>query len=137
MGVLGSLGQGLVGSGPFGGSRENQACGPSLQAMAAAWETCPAIAKDAFRNRQFLATFAFVLVQRFRAEEAALQQARSLRLERLRREHHRLALWLRDLMAEADLGLEVTGGIRAFLLAWHLYEDRAPGPAATPKVLGH
>jgi len=137
MGVLGSLSQGLAGREPLGGGWEQPSCAPSLHATAASWEACPALARDAFRNRQFLATFAFDLVQRFRAEEALLKAAKSPQLGSLRQEHHHLALWLRDLMAEAELGLDVTPGIRAFLVAWRVHEAWVPGPAATPKVPGH
>ncbi|MBK9797205.1 MAG: hypothetical protein IPP58_12050 [Holophagaceae bacterium] len=108
-----------------------------MHGAAASWEACPALARDAFRNRQFLATFAFDLVQRFRAEEALLKAAKSPRLGSLRQENHHLALWLRDLMEEADQGLDVTPGIRAFLVAWRFHEAWVPGPATTPKALGH
>lgn len=137
MGVQVSLGQVATGNEPLAGSRENHSDARPLHAAVASWEACPTRDRDAFRNRQFLATFAFDLVQWFRAEEARLKAARSPQLVSLRRENHRLAQRLRELMSEAELGLEVTSGIRAFLMGWRFHEAWVPGDSATPKDHSH
>jgi hypothetical protein len=137
MGIQGALGQAAAGNEPFLGCWGNWADPHSLPAAAASWEACPADAKDAFRNRQFLATFTIELVQWFRAEEAKLKQTRSPHLVSRRREHHRLALRLRELMAEADLGLEVVSGIQAFLQEWRFHQEWIPSPTRPPEALGH
>ncbi len=137
MGIQGTLGQVLSGNEPLAGGWGDRSESRPLHAAAASWEACPVRQRNAFRNRQFLATFAFDLVQWFRAEEATLKEAGSPQLGSRRRENHRLALRLRELMAEAELGLDITGGIRAFLQAWRDHQAWAPGATKLCQARGH
>ena len=95
------------------------ATAPGLALKAASWTACPC---DPQRDRQFLANFAFDLVQLFRAEEAGLSQTRSPWLGERRRENRRLAQALRELMRRADQGQEVSHGIEVFLSAWREHQ---------------
>ena len=111
--------------------------GHLLHETAASWDACPAFQKDPQRNRRFLATFAVYLVQQFMSEEGRLKRDKSPTLASCRRENRRLALQLRDLMSEADRGLEVTSGIRAFLRAWRFHQERMPLRSAATEAQGH
>ncbi len=137
MSVRGSSGQVVTGKEPLTANGVDRSDARPLRAAVASWEACPTSDRDAFRNRQFLATFTLDLVQWFRAEEARLQEARSPLLVRRRRENHRLARRLRELMAEAGQGLDITSGIRAFLMAWRFHLERVPVPGLTRNSLGH
>jgi len=69
-------------------------------------------------NRRFLAVIAVHLVNQLRVEEARLRQSNPEGLTLQLTMNHALAQSLRELMLDADLGLDVTAGLRAFLGAW-------------------
>lgn len=105
-----------------------------LKRVAETWYTSPALQKDPQWNRQFVAQFAVFLVQQFRAEEEQLLRARAPQRARLRSENQRLVLYLRDLLADLELGLEVTPRIQQFLDAWWV---RQAGLASGAETAGH
>jgi len=115
MGFQEAAGQGGGFHGAFVGRWAPSATVLGLAQEAASWTARPC---DAQRNRQFLANFAFDLVQLFRCEEVRLRQVRSPLLAKRRRENHQLAQSLRELMRQADLGLDVSDGIQDFLADW-------------------
>lgn len=86
---------------------------------------------DAEDHRQFLANLAWDLVQRFRREEAELHREHPRLLAHRRQENRALIQALRELMAKAELGLEVSAGIRHFLGQWQaLKAGRLPDGSA-------
>jgi len=99
----------------------------ALNLEAAAWLASASELVPPHRNQQFLSTFAIYLVKQFRTEEDQLRLAKAGSLAIRVGENHRLAEQLRGLMRELELGLEVTPGIRAFLLDWQRHRQR---PAA-------
>jgi hypothetical protein len=90
---------------------------------------------DRQSDLRFLSTFAVYLVQHFRAEEARLDRAKAPDRAWRRSEHHRLVRQLQNLMADLELGREVTGDIYAFLDAWSTQlESRSLGGEVRPPV---
>ncbi len=134
MGFQGGAGQSGMLPGSAAGNSTPWAMAHGLAQEAATWTTCPC---DAQRDRRFLATFAFDLVQLFRAEEARLSLVRSPLLGERRRENRRLAQALRELMRQADQGLDVSGGIQAFLRAWHCHQELSPLRGVAAGMMGH
>jgi len=109
---------------PFvGGTVRTSAEAMSLEA--AAWLAAASRSADGCRDRMFLARFAVHLVHQFRCEEMALQSGARRDLARRCEEHRRLARRLRELMAGAELGSEIEGGIRDFLRAWLSHQRRS------------
>lgn len=134
MGFQEVAGQSGIFRGASAGNGTPSATASGLAQEAAAWGAGPC---DALRDRQFLANFAFDLVQLFRAEEAQLSRTRSPRLEERRRENRRLAQALRELMRQADQGLDVSRGIQAFLRAWRGHQELSPLRGEGAGMTGH
>ena len=126
MGVNGTSGQPVVTSKPRQDGFEPKAVLQALNLGAAAWAGNPACPKDAQGNCQFLAHFAIHLVQQFRFDEVQLKAAKSPRLAKQRLANHCLARQLRNLMAVADRGLDVTSDIHVFLEAWRRHQEQVP-----------
>lgn len=87
-----------------------------LKMAAASWRE--GASADGQSDLRFLSTFSVYLVQHFRAEEARLDRVKAPDRAWRRNEHHRLVRQLQNLMADLELGREVTGDIYAFLDAW-------------------
>lgn len=134
MGFQEAIGQGAGFQGAFVGRWAPSATALGLAQEAASWTARPC---DAQRNRQFLANFAFDLVQLFRCEEVRLSQARSPLLAERRRENHRLAQSLRELMSQADQGLDVSSGIQDFLCEWRFRRELSLFPAESAGMTEH
>ena len=97
----------------------------AMNLEAASWLARGGRPVDPTRNGQFLALFALYLVRQFRTEEALLRQGKAQDLKRRCLENHRLALQLRDLMADLEQSLDGTAEIRTFLQAWRQQRQRA------------
>ena len=129
MGVQGTMGRVDVVVEPHTGDSGIRPVAHPLKVAAAFWEACPAFQKDAQKDRQFLATFAIYLVQHFRAEESRLLRARTPKLARYRVENHLLALRLCDLMADAEVGLDVRGiSAASWVIGGFTRYEHPPGP---------
>ena len=100
-----------------------------MQRAAEAWSANPPFQQDPQVNRQFMVQFAIILVQQFRTEEERLLRARAPQFARRRGENQRLALRVRDLLADLGLGLEVTPSIQQFLEAWRDHQQGLSGCA--------
>lgn len=134
MGFQEAAGQGAGFQGAFVGRWAPSATALGLAQEAASWTARPC---ETQRNRQFLANFAFDLVQLFRSEEVRLRQARSPLLARRRRENHQLAQSLRELMRQADLGLDVSSGIQDFLADWEWHQAQVSSDELAFGIAGH
>ncbi len=134
MGFQEAAGQGGGLQGAFVGRWAPAVTAHGLAQEAASWTTRPC---DVQRNRQFLANFAFDLVQLFRCEEVRLSQAKSPLLAERRRENHHLARSLRELMGQADLGLDVSSGIQDFLCEWRFRRELSLFPAESAGMMEH
>ena len=82
------------------------------------------------RQAHFFSTFSPALVQHFRAEEEALDFARTRGRLHHRKEHHRLASRLMVIMGEHARGRSVAAGIRSLLEAWLLHQEGDLGTSA-------
>ena len=80
---------------------------------------------DQGMNQQFLTKFAIYLVKYFRTEEARLEQAYAPGQQWHLKEHHRIVRQLRDLMLDAEFGLDVTSGIYRLLKTWRVHREFA------------
>lgn len=134
MGFQEAAGQGGGFHGAFVGRWAPSATALGLAREVASWTARPC---DAQRNRQFLANFAFDLVQLFRCEEVRLRQVRSPLLAERRRENHRLAQSLRELMRQADQGRDVSSGIQDFLADWEWHQAQIPLDELAARISGH
>ena len=137
MGSTATMGPSLVSFMPRQDGVESKPDLLELKLEVMVWERNPICQKNAHLNRQFLASFAINLVQRFRVEEAQLKQAKSPALANRRKANRHLALRLRNLMAAADQCLDVTGDIQTFLEAWRLHQEQVPVWQAAVAGKGH
>ena len=101
-----------------------------LRSVAVQWLVELAGGLEPQRQAHFFSTFTPALVQHFRAEEEALDFARTRGRLRHRREHHRIAGRLMALMAEHARGRSVVAGIRSLLEAWLLHQEGDLGTSA-------
>jgi hypothetical protein len=106
----------------------------AMSLEAAAWLAAASRSADGCRDRMFLARFAVHLVHQFRCEERALQSGAQRTFARRCEDNRRLARRLRELMAEAELGSEIEGGIRDFLRAWQSHQRRASARRLIPRI---
>ena len=134
MGFQETAGQGAGFQGAFVGRWAPSATALGLAQEAASWTARPC---DVQRNRQFLANFAFDMVQLFRCEEVRLRQVRSPLLAKRRQENHLLAQSLRELMRQADQGLDVSDGIQDFLADWEWHQAQIPLNELAFGISGH
>ena len=105
--------------------------GAGLRAVATHWLVELEGGLELQRQAHFFSTFTPALVQHFRAEEEALDFARTRGRLRHRREHHRIAGRLMALMAEHARGRSVVAGIRSLLEAWLLHQEGDLGAPAS------
>ena len=126
------MGEAAIEYSAFPGGRPARFASTALEAAIASWKASPEAQKDAFKNRQLLAQLSIQLVLGFRAEEDRLTRARAPELHKCQLENHRLALRLRDLMAEAERGLDVGPGLRALIeIRWRrLAQATLPSPSS-------
>lgn len=101
---------------------------------AAAWLAAASRSTDVCRDRVFLARFAVHLVHQFRCEEKILRSGAERHFARRCEDNRRLARHLREVMAEAELGSEIEGGIRDFLRAWQSHQRRSDARRLLPRI---
>ena len=106
-----------------------------LRMAAASW--CAGGSGDPLSNGRFLSMFAVYLVKHFRAEEDRLDRAKAPDRVWPRQEHRRLVKQLPELLADMELGLDVTRGIHGFLDAWRLHQESVSLRADPTGLLDH